>query len=125
MSQTHFDSLKGEKYISLETYRKTGRPVRTPVWFADEGGLIYIYSLGNAGKVKRIRNNPHAQIAACDMRGNIHGRWIAVQARIVDAEEAERAHRLLRQKYGFPKAIGDFFSRFRKTPRVVIALHAT
>jgi hypothetical protein len=27
-------ALDGKKYLNLETYRKSGKGVRTPVWFA-------------------------------------------------------------------------------------------
>ena len=36
--------LQNQKYISLTTYRKTGAPVRTPVWFAEENGKLYIFT---------------------------------------------------------------------------------
>ena len=46
------------KYLNLETFRKTGVGVRTPVWFAQEADTFYVYTLPDAGKAKRIRNNP-------------------------------------------------------------------
>ena len=102
------------KYISLETFRKTGTGVRTPVWFAADPAapqIFYLYSEANAGKVKRIRNNPHVRVAPCDIRGNVRGAWIDGQARLIDGAEAEKCQNLLRQKYGWMKRIGDFFSR--------------
>jgi len=36
--------LQNQKYISLTTYRKTGAAVRTPVWFAEENGKLYIFT---------------------------------------------------------------------------------
>ena len=61
------------KYFSLETFRKTGVGVRTPVWFAEDpalpspGGIttFYVYTLPDSGKTKRIRNRaPCAVICA-------------------------------------------------------------
>ena len=44
-------ALRDRKYISLESYRKTGLAVRTPVWFAEDGeGTIYVYSVADAGR---------------------------------------------------------------------------
>ena len=61
------------RYLSLETYRRTGQAVATPVWFVVDRDVIYVYSLATAGKVKRIRNNPRVRIAPCDARGRLTG----------------------------------------------------
>ncbi len=68
--------LAGEKYINLETYRKNGQGVRTPVWFVEEdngdgGNVLYVRTSDDTGKYKRVRNNPSVQIAPCDMRGSV------------------------------------------------------
>jgi len=102
------------KYISLETFRKTGVGVRTPVWFAADPAapdIFYLYSAADAGKVKRIRNNPHVRVAPCDIRGNLRGAWVDGQAHIIEGGEANKAQELLRRKYGWMKRMGDFFSR--------------
>ena len=72
------------QYLNLETFRKTGVGVRTPVWFALEKDVFYIYTLPEAGKTKRIRNNPKVRMAPCDMRGNLRGAWVEARARICD-----------------------------------------
>ena len=102
------------KYLNLETFRKTGVGVRTPVWFAQEGDTFYVYTLPNAGKTKRIRNNPRVRVAPCDMRGNLRGAWVDARARICEDPEAAHGQELLRRKYGWMKIIGDFFSRLRR-----------
>ena len=43
---------------SVMAERIDGTPVQTPVWFAEEHGVLYVYTLANAGKVKRIGRNP-------------------------------------------------------------------
>lgn len=112
----------GQKYLNLATYRKNGTAVYTPLWFAEEGGQIYVYSLANAGKVKRIRNNPRVKIAPCDIRGNVKGEWVEAEARIVDPAAAVHGHKLLTRKYGLLKRLGDFFSKLRKRDRVVMTI---
>ena len=62
MSDEKLNQFAGEKYINLETFRKSGAAVATPVWFAEDLGVFYVYSLANAGKVKRIRNNPRVRL---------------------------------------------------------------
>ena len=46
MPQPHptgsFDALHGHAYASLTTLRRDGTPVVTPVWFALEGGRVYV-----------------------------------------------------------------------------------
>ena len=122
MSEDKLAAFDNQKYLNLETYRKNGAPVKTPMWFAETGGTIYLYTLADAVKVKRIRNNPRVRIVASDMRGNPKGEWVEGRARIVGPDEARRGHMLLREKYGWMKRLGDIFSGLRKRERVVIAI---
>ena len=110
------------KYLNLETFRKTGVGVRTPVWFAQERDTFYVYTLPDAGKTKRIRNNPKVRVAPCDMRGNLRGAWVDARARICEGAEAAHGQELLRRKYGWMKIVGDFFSRMRGRTQAVIAI---
>src|SRR5690242_11851491 len=107
MSSGKGEQFAGEKYLSLESFRQNGTAVATPVWFAQDARVFYIYSLANAGKVKRIRSNPRVRIAPCDIRGGLKGDWVDARARILDDAGAQRAHRLLDQKYGLIKRIGS------------------
>jgi uncharacterized protein len=75
MSEDKLSQLSEVKYINIETYRKNGLGVRTPIWFIIHQGLIYFRSDEKSGKVKRLRNNPHVKIAPCDIRGNVKGEW--------------------------------------------------
>jgi PPOX class probable F420-dependent enzyme len=115
--------LSGRKYISLETYRRSGAAVRTPVWFAEADGVLYVYSLADAGKVKRVRANSRARVAPCDLRGNLSGAWLDAEARIVDGDEEKRGHALLNRKYRPWKTLGDFFSRLRGRRQAILAIH--
>lgn len=112
------------RYLNLESFRKTGIGVRTPVWFAQEPGrpVFYVYSEADAGKVKRIRNNPKVRIAPCTMRGDLRGAWIDARARICDGDEALAGQQLLRRKYGWLKIVGDFFSRLMGHKQAVLAI---
>ena len=123
-----FAALQGQKYLSLESFRKNGQGVRTPVWFAGDPltgapRKLYVYSNADSGKAKRIRNNPRVRIALCDMRGRVRGDWVEARAEIISGAEAERATRLLNQKY-FPwKQILDFFAMFGRNKHVSFAIH--
>lgn len=125
MTNAKADQFANQKYLNLESYRKTGAGVATPVWFAqsdDQDGELYIYSLAEAGKVKRIRNNPRVRVMPCDFRGGSKGDWVEATARIIDGAEADKAQRLLDKKYGLMKRIGNIYSSVMKRPRAAIAI---
>jgi PPOX class probable F420-dependent enzyme len=122
MSSEKVSQFSGQKYLNLESYRKSGNAVATPVWFAEEAGVLYIYSLANAGKVKRIRNNPRVRVMPCDVRGGPKGEWVEGAARILDAAGGERAHKLLDRKYGWMKKVGSLYSKLLKRERAAIAI---
>lgn len=106
-------ALQAAPYVSLRTYRKSGAAVDTPVWCApgDDGGL-YIFSAGNAGKVKRLRNSGNAQLAVCDVRGKLLGEWVDAQAVVVTDQAAiDEALSTLRAKYGWQMWLADVGSR--------------
>jgi len=125
MSGKQVSPFSDQKYVNVETYRKSGQAVVTPVWFAEEYGRLFIYSLANAGKVKRIRNNPRVRVAPCDMRGNPKGEWVEGRARILGPAEGEQAHKLLDRKYGLIKKIGSLYSKLMKRERATIAIDFT
>jgi PPOX class probable F420-dependent enzyme len=103
--------LADEQYISLETFKKDGTGVKTPVWTAPLDGKLIVYSRDTAYKVKRLRRDPRARIAACDMRGNVRGPWLDATGRVLeDRDHIRRAHEALRAKYWLLK-IGDVFAR--------------
>jgi uncharacterized protein len=122
MSSPNLAPFAGQKYLNLESVKRDGTPVQTPVWFAEEHGVLYVYTLANAGKVKRIRRNPHIRIAPCTMRGTVTGPWVEADATIVDATTAAHGHALLRYKYGWMKRMGDLYSRSMHREQVVIAI---
>ena len=104
--------LADEPYINLETFKRDGNGVKTPVWAAPLDGKLVVMSAGDAFKVKRLRRNAQARVAACDFRGNVRGPWLEATGRILEREEdVTRAHAALRSKYGWQMALGDFFAR--------------
>jgi len=117
-----------QRYVSLASYRRNGREVRTPVWLAEVDGRYYLFSEGKAGKVKRIRANGRARLAACDLRGRVKSDWFEARGRIVsDVGRVERAYAALRRKYGWQMRIGDFFSKLsgRFDQRAIVELELT
>ena len=112
------------RYVSLTTFRKSGAAVRTPVWIAAANNKLYVYSEGDAGKVKRIRANGKAQLAACDMRGKLLGDFVDASGWIVDDEtERTQAFTALKAKYGWQMGIANVLSRLsgKYAKRTVLA----
>lgn len=104
--------LDDARYLNLVTFRRDGREVATPIWFAESGDRLYAFSAGDAGKVKRLRNSSRARVAHCDVRGRLRGDWREARARIVDdTQTVDRAYGALRAKYGWQMALADGFSR--------------
>ena len=91
--------LTGQKYISLASFRKSGEPVRTPVWFGEKDDKLYVMTRSDSGKYKRIRNNPKVSIAPCTMRGKITGPEFAATARVLPEEDWLWARKTIERKY--------------------------
>ena len=120
----NFAQFDGAKYISLETFKKNGQGVKTPVWFVLHNGAFYVYTEADSWKVKRIRNNPRVRIARCDVRGNVKGDFLEGRASIIDGEERMRADMLLDKKY-FLKKIFNFLTKINRHKRAMIKVELT
>jgi uncharacterized protein len=102
--------LAGHQYINLETYRKNGHAVATPVWFTLDTDKIFVVTRGDTGKVKRLKNNPRVRVMPCGMRGESKGQWSEGEARFTALEEFERALQQRSKKYGFKAKLAGLFS---------------
>lgn len=122
MSEDKLSQLSKFKYINIETYRKNGLGVRTPIWFIILDGLIYFRTDAKSGKVKRIRNNPDVRIAPCDIRGNVTGKWLDGKTYFANSEESSTVHSMINKKYGFMTTLIRIFNKIRRTNPVVIAI---
>lgn len=91
-----FERLSGEDFAYLTTSgRRSGKPHRIEIWFALEGGRIFMLSGGGDGAdwVKNIRRERNVRI-------QIGSRTVAARARIARAgAEDQRARELLDAKY--------------------------
>ncbi|MSP61310.1 MAG: PPOX class F420-dependent oxidoreductase [Myxococcales bacterium] len=104
--------LDDDRYISLETFRKDGTGVKTPVWAAPLDGKMVIFTEASSFKVKRLRQNPKVRAAACGVRGKVHGPWLDGECRIVeDPASIERILAALGRKYGWQMSIGNVLAK--------------
>ncbi|MCI0409692.1 MAG: PPOX class F420-dependent oxidoreductase [Acidobacteria bacterium] len=112
-----------QRYVNLETYRRDGHGVQTPLWFVERDGVLYMRTPAASAKVKRIRNNPQVRVVPCDVSGNPNGEWVQGRASLIPAKEAEWVNQLVKRKYGLFKRLIDLRSRLKGTEHVVIAVH--
>lgn len=108
---TALDSLEGKKYILLETYKKSGKAVPTPVWFVIDEGLVYVVTRERTGKIKRLKNNKSVRIAPCSFSGKTKGPWFLGTAEFALPQKTQVATTLRAKKYGILDKIAKFASR--------------
>ncbi|ABK76936.1 flavin-nucleotide-binding protein [Cenarchaeum symbiosum A] len=99
------------KYISLETFKKSGEGVKTPVWFVATEGVIYVATGRSTGKAKRIANNPRVRFAPCTFRGGIKGDWTEGSAEQLSGEEEISIMGLRKKKYGVMSLLSGLAGR--------------
>ncbi|AWK11394.1 PPOX class F420-dependent oxidoreductase [Streptomyces spongiicola] len=119
--------LDRAKYISLTTFRKDGTGVATPVWFAAEGGELYVWTRSDSWKVKRLRRDDRVTVAPCDVRGRVgEGAETAEgTARLLEEADLGRVRKLLSRKYGWRFRLVDVPAavvRLGKRPHTGIAV---
>ena len=95
--------IRGQKYVCLTTFRKSGVGVVTPVWFAEGDDKLYVKTRIESGKSKRIRNNPSVRVAPCTIRGKVIGPEFAGKARILSVEQRGPAKEAINHKYFFAR----------------------
>lgn len=117
-----FAALHDQQFANLTTFRKSGAPVATPVWFALNNGKVYVMTAASTGKIKRIRNDPRVQLAPSDRRGQQLGPPVDAQARILPDSETALALQSLNRKYGLVKRIFDMFMSLRRVQRVFLEI---
>ena len=107
-----------QKYINLETYKKDGTPIRTPVWFVIDKDLIYVITRDSTGKVKRLGNNQDVRIVPCSFKGEPKNEWVKGKAEVITGGEADEIIKLRKKKYGFSVGLAGLFSSQKGNPIV-------
>lgn len=92
--------LDGHRYCLLTSYRISGEPVPTPLWFGIGNGKLYAQTGASDGKVKRVRRNSEVRIAPCTARGRPLGPPFVGTARLVSRAEEADADRCIQANYG-------------------------
>jgi PPOX class probable F420-dependent enzyme len=97
-------SLEDEKYVLLTTYRRSGKPVPTPVWSVPLGpGQLGFWTSSGSGKAKRLAHTSRVTVQPCDARGNTREGTEPVEAtaRLVSGSDMDEIRTKIEAKYGF------------------------
>jgi len=118
------DSLRGHKYCLLVSFRRSGEPVPTPLWFGLDSGHAYFNTRERNAKVKRIRRDPHVRVGPCSLRGKPLGPLAECSARVVPPAEEEAAEAAVRSNYGLVRRA--YYATFggRGDPTVYVEISA-
>ncbi len=104
------EQFSGQKYINLETYKRDGTPIRTPVWFVIDKDLIYVITRDSTGKVKRLKNNQHVRIVSCSFKGEPKNEWVKGKTEMITGEEVDSVIKLRKKKYGMFARLSGIFT---------------
>lgn len=116
-----FEYLEGHKYIRLTTFRKSGDPVSTPVWFALHDGRLHITTEPDSGKMKRICNDPRVLISPCNAWGKPKGPSVEGIARSVEDEHTGEAEAVFNEKYRLGLGLFHLFGQ-RQIGKIVLEI---
>ncbi|HET6531316.1 MAG TPA: PPOX class F420-dependent oxidoreductase [Actinoplanes sp.] len=96
---TALETMARQRTVLLETRKRDGTWVATPVSIVADGGRLFFRTYDAAGKAKRLRNFPEVRVAPSTFRGRPTGPAVTGTARLLDGDEAVRAGALLAAKY--------------------------
>jgi uncharacterized protein len=102
MHNQALDGLSAARYVLLRSFRRDGTPVATPIWFGlDKQALLFRTKVGP--KTKRLAACPEVELAVCDYKGRVRDTTttFAGRATILSGTDAERANRILHERYGW------------------------
>ncbi len=117
------NQFEKQQYLNVETFRKNGNGVKTPVWFVQEGEKLFIWTEAGSGKAKRIRNSGKVNIAPCKGNGALVGTWVPATASVDDSSTAiAHVKELMQRKYGFPFSIFALMGKLRRSNNTTLQL---
>ena len=102
MHKQALDELVHARYALLRSFGRDGAQVDTPIWFGLDGGAL-VFRTKVGPKTKRLAARRDVQLAACDHRGRVRpgAATVTGRATILAGADAERANRVLHERYGW------------------------
>ena len=100
--------------MNIETLRKSGQAIKTPVWFVQDGEALRVWTQAGSGKAKRIRNDGTIRVAPCTSSGEVLGEWLPAHAQTDESPDAiKHVEKLMKKKYGVMFHIFGFLGKLR------------
>src|SRR3954467_2966090 len=90
----------------LQTRKRDGTWVTTPVNPLVEDDHVYFRTWHTSGKAKRLRNFPDVRFAPSTARGRPTGEWLRGNATLLDGEDAAHAADLINRRYPLLQGVG-------------------
>lgn len=116
------EQFQNKEYIRLETVKRNGLVVPTPVWFVVDDGKLFVRSYASSGKVKRMRNNSHVRVTPSDAVGKPQGVTIDGTAVRANGDIEIKISQLLYRKYGLMKMSFDLWGAIKQLDWAVFAI---
>ncbi|MHB8117776.1 MAG: PPOX class F420-dependent oxidoreductase [Methanothrix sp.] len=116
------EQFQNKEYIRLETVKRNGQVVPTPVWFVVEDGTLFVRSYANSGKVKRMRNDPRVRVTPSDAVGKPQGVTIDGTAIRANGDMEIKISQQLYRKYGLMKMSFDLWGAIKQLDWAVFAI---
>lgn len=124
--------LGSPRYVRFTTFRRSGEPVHTPVWFAADGDTYVFTTQESSGKVKRLRHTPRVEVAESAMSGKVGDGTPVFEgtAEIIPSSDpaAIAAERVLAKQYGIQwklVGLGDVFRKLIGKPQPSVIIRTT
>lgn len=121
-------SITDFRYVLFTSYRKSGRPVATPVWIAEldadqTGPRRACFTIAaDSGKAKRLQHTARVTLQGCDVRGRplTDTTVVSATAHLVHGADCEPVNRAMKAKYGLQFQLVNLASgisaRFKRRP---------
>jgi hypothetical protein len=99
----------------LETRRRNGTWVATPVNPLVEDDHVYFRTWDKSGKAKRLRNFHDVRFAPSTARGRVTGSWLHGRATLLEGDESLHAAGLINRRYPLLQGVAvRLFHRLRR-----------
>jgi PPOX class probable F420-dependent enzyme len=117
------EQFKHQQYLNFETFRRTGEGLKTPVWFTQEGDILFVRTVDGSGKVKRVHNNARVNIAPCKVDGALLGEWMPAHAlHVKDPGIDKKVADMIRKKYGLMAFVLAISSILRRNAYAILEI---
>jgi PPOX class probable F420-dependent enzyme len=98
-SNTPLAILANSHDMALETRKRDGKWIATPVHPVVEGDHVFFRTWHTSGKAKRLRNFHEVRFAPSTARGRPTGPWLRGRATLLDGVDAAHAADLINRRY--------------------------